>query len=62
MTANYAVAQLMKNGILIYKKIEDTPVGFIKDLNEMTDFVAGRVRQKKDLLFWKIPRMYWKRE
>lgn len=60
LTINHAIMCLIKGGILNFDNIEGMPIGFIRDLSAMTDFVADNVKGKKDLLFWKIPRKYWK--
>lgn len=60
MTTNYGIARLIKNGLMRFDNVEDTPIGFLPDLYAMTDFVGESVKKKGDLLFWKIPRKYWK--
>lgn len=60
ITEHHCMMQLVKGGVMSVNYVEDTPVGFIGDVNKMTDFVADSVKRKKDLLFWKIPKKYWK--
>ena len=60
ITENYCMMQLIKNDVMEFDHIDHIPIGFIEDLSKMTDFVADCVNEKKDLLFWRIPKKYWK--
>lgn len=60
ITENYCTKNLIDGGVLEYGVIENTPLGFIRDLYDMTGYVAECVTKDYNLLFWRIPKKYWK--
>lgn len=60
LTENHWMMKLIRHGILKFEHVEDTPIGYVNDLNKMTCFMADSVKRERDLLSWRIPAKYWK--
>lgn len=61
LTEQYCSRMLIKSGNLQSDIIEHTYIGYIKDMGKMTEYVTRMVTENSNLLFYKIPRKYWKK-